>query len=88
MATTTDFAQLLKRLEQATVRLEDLSKIGSAVQGTVEAETSSSSKESCPAVKDFDELIQGPLKSMLALSDQIGGLLKEQVKILDFTVED
>lgn len=81
---------LIKRLEAATSRLEDLatSSVSNAAGNNLGrnsisvAPTSSSNAEVSPALDAYDELIEGPLKSFLELSKTIGGPVLEQVKYI------
>ena len=37
-----------------------------------------------PAIDDFDAIINGPVKSFVNMSEEIGGLVAEQVRLLQF----
>ncbi|RIA98696.1 adenylate cyclase associated N terminal-domain-containing protein [Glomus cerebriforme] len=79
---------LIKRLEAATSRLEDLASSGSpssavSVGGQPVAPSSQNNDvavggEIPPALAAYDELIEGPLKHFLELSKVIGGLVEDQ----------
>ena len=93
---------ILKRLEAATSRLEDMvPTIGdqSAVPNGLstsgqDAETPGSSKQLGasdgppspaplpPAIDDFDSVINGDVTKFVNMSEQIGGLVAEQVCLL------
>lgn len=44
------------------------------------APSTKAAEESSPAIKAFDELIEGPLAKYAALSQELGGLIAEQVR--------
>jgi|SRR6266542_2619683 len=89
---------LIKRLEAATSRLEDLGASSSAAnnlgrnsvggQPAAPSLVSSQSNDAVvggevpPALAAYDELIEGPLKTFLELSKVIGGLVEDQVNFL------
>ncbi|KAJ3337580.1 F-actin-capping protein subunit alpha [Gonapodya sp. JEL0774] len=87
MSFSATLAELIKRLETATSRLEALSKGPAPVppsarspagtasadkKALVEAETMS------PAAQAYDEIIKTQLRAFLAASESVGGLVKEQ----------
>ena len=82
-------AAVVKRLEAATLRLEEIARTkapsgGASSQGTNNPIASDNGAVS-PSVAGFDELIGGPLQEYLKLSAGVGGLVQEQV---GFNVEE
>lgn len=79
---------LIKRLEAATSRLEDIAIAQTTVGGTaLTAESSTgpgmnsfpeATTEAPPSIKAYDELLSGPLQKYLSLSKEIGGPAQEQ----------
>ncbi|PLW19651.1 hypothetical protein PCANC_08950 [Puccinia coronata f. sp. avenae] len=84
---------LIKRLEAATSRLEDIAiaqttAVGTTMAGENSAAAGQSSSpdaptETPPSLKAYDELLVGPLKKYLALSAEVGGSAQEQAKHVD-----
>ena len=85
---------LLKRLEAATARLEDIAIAqapgphlpsgASALHGATLASPAattapSSAQDNLPAVLGFQELCEGPLAVYVAASNEIGNLVAQQV---------
>ncbi|KAJ3218686.1 F-actin-capping protein subunit alpha [Dinochytrium kinnereticum] len=83
MATEQTLSAVIKRLETATLRLEEIVKAKGAVDsiptasGTRDLSPAADGKAS-PTVAAFDELIAGPLQTLIDLSASIGGLVQEQ----------
>jgi adenylyl cyclase-associated protein len=73
---------LIQRLETATIKLEGLTS-GSSVSSA----NSSSSGAYHVALSAFDSIINGPLKQYLDLSDEIGGLVKDQAAHLQNAIK-
>ncbi|CAG8655797.1 227_t:CDS:2 [Acaulospora morrowiae] len=73
---------LIKRLEAATSRLEDLatSNVSNVSANNFVSPTNIAavSKTEPPVLEAYDELIEGPLKNFLELSKTIGGLVLDQ----------
>lgn len=85
---------LLKRLEAATSRLEDIAMAQAASGGTASHGAATShpllapappaaafvtpSAQVSPAVAKFEDLLDGPLENYLKLSNVLGGLVSEQ----------
>jgi len=78
-----DLPALLKRLEVVTGRLEDLATKGGISAGVKAAASPASSGESSPSLDAFDEVIAAQLKPLVELSSKIGGLVNDQVKLLN-----
>ncbi|KAJ3161163.1 F-actin-capping protein subunit alpha [Geranomyces michiganensis] len=82
-------ANLVKRLEAATQRLEEVATRNRGPEGSGLQSPSSSAGQSTggsqsggsgPAVSAFDELVAGPLNAYVAASASVGGLVQEQAK--------
>ncbi|KAI9598790.1 adenylate cyclase associated N terminal-domain-containing protein [Syncephalis fuscata] len=86
MAEQPTLASLLARLELATERLEDLSlssgssggAAGGAVGRAISKNTDSIQATVPASVEQYDEIINGTLKTYLDQSNEIGDLVKEQ----------
>ncbi|KAJ3116008.1 F-actin-capping protein subunit alpha [Phlyctochytrium bullatum] len=70
-------AAVIKRLETATQRLEEIVRSKGAAEA-VSGGSGSSDAKSAPAVVAFEELISGPLQTFLNHANAIGGLVQEQ----------
>ncbi|KAJ6116795.1 hypothetical protein N7512_006520 [Penicillium capsulatum] len=64
-----NFTTLIKRLEAATSRLEDMA---------MAIDDPSSPKNIPPQIQDFDALIKGDVQNFVNLGEKIGGLVAEQ----------
>ncbi|KAM0753887.1 hypothetical protein T439DRAFT_166355 [Meredithblackwellia eburnea MCA 4105] len=100
-----NLSTLLKRLEAATSRLEDIAMaqavappnavsgasalvpsgsastspvVGGAAVGAAAGIAAATAVEDAPAVQGYDTLINGPLATYLALSNELGGLTAQQ----------
>ncbi|KAI8849428.1 adenylate cyclase-associated CAP [Chytridium lagenaria] len=86
MASEQTLSAVIKRLETATLRLEEIvrSKEGAEVVSHATRDISSSAADAkvIPTVAAFDELINGPLQTLLDLANSIGGLVHEQASHL------
>ncbi|KAH9465846.1 hypothetical protein MJO28_007600 [Puccinia striiformis f. sp. tritici] len=81
---------LIKRLEAATSRLEDIAIAQTTAGGSaMTAENSAAGgqasfqeapTETPPSLKAYDELIAGPLQKYLSLSKEVGGTAQEQAQ--------
>ncbi|CAH7689484.1 adenylate cyclase associated N terminal-domain-containing protein [Phakopsora pachyrhizi] len=81
---------LIKRLEAATSRLEDIAIAQtSAVASGVQSDSSStpknahspeSSQETSPSIKAYEELIAGSLQKYLSLAKEVGGAAYDQAQ--------
>jgi hypothetical protein len=90
MAEQPTLASLLNRLELATERLEELSLSGNlnggaggaggAVGRAIKKNTDAVQATVPASVENYDEIINGPLKAYLEQSEEIGVLVKEQVR--------
>jgi hypothetical protein len=84
---TQEFAQLLKRLEAATVRLEGLSSsapTGPTASGANAGKpVAASGAVSSPSLEAFGQILTGPLQQFADLSKKIGGVVDEQVSNLN-----
>lgn len=84
-------ATLIKRLEVATTRLEDLALSGMSAStiAATNAPPAPSTTASAPseptqvprAVEEFSNAVDAPLKQYAELSQQLGGPVAEQVSI-------
>ncbi len=73
---------IIKRLEVATTRLEELAKNSSFGQGGSSASSgAASSDDNSPAIQAFDDIMNGSVQKYIELSNSIGSPIKEQVKI-------
>jgi adenylyl cyclase-associated protein len=86
MAEITSLSALLKRLETATTKLEDLALAGasatnvSALTGNTGAPPVQEATH--PHIEGYDELVDGPVKTFYELSKLVGGDVEEQVLII------
>ncbi|KAH8928870.1 hypothetical protein BT69DRAFT_1311331 [Atractiella rhizophila] len=77
---------LLKRLEAATSRLEDVAQqfqggsSSTAVSAPPEASPAPVEKIDPPQIKDFDEIVSGSLLKFINLSAELGGLVNDQAQ--------
>jgi len=81
-------SSLVKRLEAATARLEEIAR-GKAGSGITDASSASTSNSSAGGtepliVKEYDNIISGSFKAYLDASNNIGGSVKEQVNIFSY----
>jgi adenylyl cyclase-associated protein len=75
---SSEFIHLLKRLESATLRLEELTKgAPAAPSGPHKA---SAPTTTSPSLNAFSELMETRLSPFLALAQRIGGVVDEQAK--------
>ena len=85
-----DLPQLLKRLEAVTVRLEDIAagtKNSAAANGHANISTSGGAEgKNSPMLEGFDEIVNGPVTKFLTLSAGIGGLVQEQVPLINYPI--
>jgi adenylyl cyclase-associated protein len=84
MAEISSLSALLKRLEAATTKLEDLAMAGTSaanVSASLTGNTAvpASQESSHPHIEGYDELLDGPVKNYYELSKAIGGPVEEQV---------
>jgi len=70
---------IIKRLEVATNRLEELAKNSSFGQGA--SSGSAANSDSTPAIQAFDDIMNGSVQKFIELSNNIGSPVKEQVII-------
>ncbi|KAI8921196.1 adenylate cyclase associated N terminal-domain-containing protein [Powellomyces hirtus] len=82
-------ANLIKRLETATQRLEEVTTRKSGAEGGASSSTSASasapstpSAAGGPATAALDELIAGPLSAYVSASAGVGGLVQEQAQVV------
>ncbi|KAI8990309.1 adenylate cyclase associated N terminal-domain-containing protein [Pilobolus umbonatus] len=90
-------ANLIKRLEVATTRLEDLAMSSSsattvAANATHTTPTTTdtavpASNEIPPAVEEHDAAIQGALDKYISLSEELGGVVAEQAHLVKQAVD-
>ncbi|KAF9364153.1 hypothetical protein BGX34_002367 [Mortierella sp. NVP85] len=84
MAEITSLSALLKRLETATTKLEDLALAGasatnvSALTGNTGAPPVQEATH--PHIEGYDELVDGPVKTFYELSKLVGGDVEEQAR--------
>ncbi|KAJ3267612.1 F-actin-capping protein subunit alpha [Borealophlyctis nickersoniae] len=74
-------AAVVKRLEAATTRLEEIAKVktGSPAGSVTGGSTGTASAAGgAPAVAAFQELLDGPFEELLKLCAKIGGVVEEQ----------
>ncbi|KAJ3047457.1 F-actin-capping protein subunit alpha [Rhizophlyctis rosea] len=76
-------ASVVKRLEAATLRLEEIARTKAPAGGPTpsqgaDASAGASDGAAARAVSGYDELISGPLQEYMKLSASIGGLVQEQ----------
>ncbi|MBW0471533.1 hypothetical protein O181_011248 [Austropuccinia psidii MF-1] len=86
------FLTLIKRLEAATSRLEDIAiaqtssaqvnVTNESVDGGIPA-LNEPSENLSPSVKAYDEMVMAPLQSYLSLSKEIGGCAADQAQYVD-----
>ncbi|KAG4091957.1 adenylyl cyclase-associated protein 1 [Neocallimastix lanati (nom. inval.)] len=67
---------IIKRLEVATNRLEELAKNSSFGQGA--SSGSAANSDSTPAIQAFDDIMNGSVQKFIELSNNIGSPVKEQ----------
>jgi len=68
---------IIKRLEVATNRLEELAKSSNFGQSSSPS-TAADTSDSTPAIQAFDDIINGSVQKFLELSNTIGNPVKEQ----------
>ncbi|KAI8802268.1 adenylate cyclase associated N terminal-domain-containing protein [Cladochytrium replicatum] len=74
-----DLTEIVRRLEAATTRLEQLSRAPGSFSATpVVTPSSSGGGSSSQAVTAFDDSVTPALTKFLALSEKVGGLVREQ----------
>ncbi|KAF9439194.1 hypothetical protein BGZ76_009366 [Entomortierella beljakovae] len=84
MAEIASLSSLLKRLEAATTKLEDLAMAGVSSSNVSSSLTGNSGpgvtqqEASHPIVEGYDEFLEGPVKNYVELSKTVGGLVNEQ----------
>jgi len=70
---------IIKRLETATIRLEELAKNSNFVQSSSGASDSAAgASDNTPAIQAFDDIINGSVQKFIELSNNIGSPVKEQ----------
>ncbi|KAJ3105212.1 F-actin-capping protein subunit alpha [Phlyctochytrium planicorne] len=81
MSAEQTLSAVIKRLETATIRLEEIvrSKGGADAPASGARELGATDAKVAPAVTAFDELISGPLQTLVDLGTSIGGLVAEQI---------
>jgi adenylyl cyclase-associated protein len=84
------FTTLLKRLEAATSRLEDLAMTGNVASQVKSGAGSGAAGAgaggaSAPFVEAYDAILSGPLAEFLKASRDIDGLVKDQVRVFFFS---
>jgi len=87
-----DFPQLLKRLEQVTLRLEDIAQFKAAnTPSALLASSNAASKSavglSSAMLEGFDELLNGPTAKFIEISAQIGSLVHEQAMLFKKAID-
>ncbi|ORX85220.1 hypothetical protein K493DRAFT_326761 [Basidiobolus meristosporus CBS 931.73] len=89
MADQSLLTTLIKRLEAATSKLEDIA-LGKKVTGAsapVAAQEGAAGEDAAPALRAFDDIIFSSLKTFVDNSKTIDGLVKEQVRNVSDAVE-
>jgi len=69
---------IIKRLEVATNRLEELAKNASFGQGGSSASAGDANSDNGPAIQAFDDIMNGSVQKFIELSNNIGSPVKEQ----------
>jgi len=70
---------IIKRLETATIRLEELAKNSSFGQsGSAAADSTADASDNTPAIQAFDDIMNGSVQKFIELSNNIGSPVKEQ----------
>jgi len=71
---------IIKRLETATIRLEELAKNSNFGQsGSAAADSAGDASDNTPAIQAFDDIMNGSVQKFIELSNSIGSPVKEQV---------
>lgn len=79
MADQQSFALLLKRLETATSKLEELALHNEPTKGSASKEANGKASH---FIQPFEDIIKGTLQEFLKCGHEIGGVIAEQVKKL------
>ncbi|OUM64569.1 hypothetical protein PIROE2DRAFT_42414 [Piromyces sp. E2] len=70
---------IIKRLETATIRLEELAKSSNFGQsGSAVSDSAADASDNTPAIQAFDDIMNGSVQKFIELSNNIGSPVKEQ----------
>lgn len=73
-----NISTIIRRLEAATVKLEEMAARGFQICGPPASSNSTSSSPSSAALSAFDEFVNNSTKIYVNLSSKVGGIVKEQ----------